>query len=123
MVMSTKCNLLLLRRNVSRPTRRIRDFRTKGKRRVTDLIEGGEDMVSSVTTPRESAVFESVFGRMLAFVALPMPPRVEHNKDKYEETQHQQYDYAGIIFPDLFNAARELRPIHVGAKYTAVVQK
>src|SRR5437867_2310699 len=36
-VIKTKCKLLLLRRNVSRPTRRLRDFRTNGNNRSTDL--------------------------------------------------------------------------------------
>lgn len=57
---------------------------------------------------------------MFAPVALAVPPRVEDNEDKYEKTEHQEYDYAGVVLPDLLDAARQLRPIHVDATYTAL---
>lgn len=71
----------------------------------------------------EAAVVASIFRGMFVPVALPMPPGVEDNKDKYEKTEHQQYYYAGLVFPDLLDAIRQLGPIHAGAKYTATNQK
>jgi len=41
LVIKMKCNLLLLRRSVSRPTIRLRDFSTNGNKRSTDLAGVG----------------------------------------------------------------------------------
>ena len=51
--------------------------------------------------------------------------RTSIQNDNYEdyETQGQEHEDAGLIFPDLLNAARQLRPIHALERYTPDLKK
>jgi hypothetical protein len=52
-----------------------------------------------------------------------MPPRIEHNNHEDYETEPQENNYPGPIFPDCSKPIRELGPIHAAARYTVERKK
>jgi hypothetical protein len=59
------------------------------------------------------------------FVLSPLfvPAGIEHNNHEDEETQPNEDNHPGPVFPDLLNAIRKLGPIHAAARYTASAKK
>jgi hypothetical protein len=60
---------------------------------------------------------------MLAFMLLPMTPRIDYNEDEDHKTQSDEHNDSRIIIPDLFHSARQLGPIHCAPPYTSAWQK
>jgi len=60
---------------------------------------------------------------MFALGAFPVRAGIQNDDHKYYKTQTQKHENSGLVFPDLFNAARQLGPIHVSAPYTSAFEK